>query len=346
MASSMRAEKSRWSTERSQRTPPRAAARLAIRSDCPRPAGSPGAENSRRHRTSATRSTIPLVAPSKSRPFARCATVEPRTSATASCQARCLRRASDRQSQTSRRPNASATTRAPSGMPGGRTPPTIWKRSAASGVRAETIPTKPTKAAPAAIRLAGWSRRVRIPVSIGRAALLLQQDPVELVLLVGLEDREHPVAGVERRGANGDLRRIPVHDGDQAGAVREVQLVDPLADRGGLRVDLDLVDEQVLLLQLEEVDQVLLRHLVLDERHDRGGRADRRADVEHVEVALVARVVHARDQLRDAVLLLRELADHEVVLVVAGDREDEIGGPLDPRGLEDVELGRIAVVHV
>ena len=69
-------------------------------------------------------------------------------------------------------------------------------------------------------------------------------------------------------------------------------------------------------------------------------------DPEHVEVRLVARVVDARDHLRDAVLLLRELADDEVVLVVAGDREHEVGGALDPGRLEDVELGRVAVVDV
>ena len=47
-------------------------------------------------------------------------------------------------------------------------------------------------------------------------------------------------------------------------------------------------------------------------------------DPEQVEVLLVARVVHARDDLRHAVALAGELADDQVVLVVAGDREDEL----------------------
>ena len=62
----------------------------------------------------------------------------------------------------------------------------------------------------------------------------------------------------------------------------------------------------------------MLRHLVLDQGHQAARRRDRRRDPEQVEVRLVARVVHARDHLRHAVLLLRHLADDQVVLVVAG----------------------------
>ena len=64
----------------------------------------------------------------------------PRTSTmtvTASCHARCRRRASDRASQTSAIPNASAPTRAAVGIPGGSTPWTIRNRSAYSGVSDE-----------------------------------------------------------------------------------------------------------------------------------------------------------------------------------------------------------------
>ena len=57
---------------------------------------------------------------------------------------------------------------------------------------------------------------------------------------------------------------------------------------------------------------------------------DGRRDPEQVEVRLVARVVHARDHLLDAVLLARDLADHDVVLVVAGDRETMSGGRAMP----------------
>ena len=69
-------------------------------------------------------------------------------------------------------------------------------------------------------------------------------------------------------------------------------------------------------------------------------------DAQQVEMRLVARVVHARDHLRDAVLLARDLADDHVVLVVAGEREHDVGRPRDPRPLEDEELGRVAALHL
>ena len=53
-------------------------------------------------------------------------------------------------------------------------------------------------------------------------------------------------------------------------------------------------------------------------------------DPEQIEVLLVARVVDARDRLADAVGLLRDLRDHEVVLVVARHGEEELGGRAIP----------------
>ena len=43
------------------------------------------------------------------------------------------------------------------------------------------------------------------------------------------------------------------------------------------------------------------------------------------------------------VLLLGDLADEHVVLVVAGDRDHEVGA-LDAGALEDPQLGRVAVL--
>ena len=45
---------------------------------------------------------------------------------------------------------------------------------------------------------------------------------------------------------------------------------------------------------------------------------------------LVSRVVDPRDHLLDPVLLLGELADDDVVLVVAGDGDHDVGRTLDP----------------
>ena len=57
---------------------------------------------------------------------------------------------------------------------------------------------------------------------------------------------------------------------------------------------------------------------------------------------LVPGIVHARDHLRHLVALFRDLPDDEVVLVVAGDGEDEVRRPRDARPLEHEELSGIA----
>ena len=90
----------------------------------------------------------------------------------------------------------------------------------------------------------------------------------------------------------------------------------------------------------------MLGHLVLDQGHDRRGRRHGRRDAEQVEVRLVARVVHARDRRLDAVAVARELADDDVVLVVARDRDDDVGRPLDAGALEHEELGGVTAVHL
>ena len=106
---------------------------------------------------------------------------------------------------------------------------------------------------------------------------------------------------------------------------------EPLAGRRRVAVDLELDDLEVLLAELEQVDDPVLGHLVLDEAEDVRGGADGLRDPEQVEVLLVARVVDARDDLRDAVALARELADDQVVLVVAGHGEDELRRPARSR---------------
>src|SRR5919198_53858 len=61
---------------------------------------------------------------------------------------------------------------------------------------------------------------------------------------------------------------------------------------------------------------------------------------------LVARVVHARDRLRHAVALLGDLTDDQVVLVVSGQGDDEVGRAADAGALEHVELGRVALLDL
>ena len=85
---------------------------------------------------------------------------------------------------------------------------------------------------------------------------------------------------------------------------------------------------------------------MLDQRHDRPGGRDGRRDAEQVEVRLVARVVDPGDHFRDAVLLAAELADHDVVLVVPGCGDEQVGRALDPGALEHEHLGRVAADHL
>ena len=60
-------------------------------------------------------------------------------------------------------------------------------------------------------------------------------------------------------------------------------------------------------------------------------------------MVVVARVVDARDDPLAQVLLLGDLANEHVVLVVAGDRDHEVGA-LDAGALEHPQLGGVAVL--
>ena len=116
---------------------------------------------------------------------------------------------------------------------------------------------------------------------------------------------------------------------------------DALARGRSLGRHLQLDDLQPLAPQLEQLHEAVLRHLVLDEAEEARRRAQRPVDAEQIEVLLVPRVVDACDHLRHLVAVLRDLGDHDVVLVVPGDREHDVGRPGDPGALEDVDLGRV-----
>jgi hypothetical protein len=126
----------------------------------------------------------------------------------------------------------------------------------------------------------------------------------------------------------------------------KVQLVDSLPGARRAALDQDLDDLEVFVAQLEQMDELVLRHFVLDEAEDIRGCANGLGDAQQLEVGLVAGIVHTRDHLGHVVPLARDLADDEVVLVVAGDAQDEVGGPGDPGLLEHVQLGRVAEQHL
>ena len=107
--------------------------------------------------------------------------------------------------------------------------------------------------------------------------------------------------------------------------------------------DLELDDLQVLLFKREQLDEPVLGHLVLNQTKNEVGRGDRRLDPEQLEMLKVAWVVHTGDDPLAAVFLLGDLADEDVVLVVPGHGDHEIGA-LDPGAFEDPQLGRVAVL--
>src|SRR5204862_1714138 len=132
--------------------------------------------------------------------------------------------------------------------------------------------------------------------------------------------------------------------GDDEAALGQRDVTDLLAHGGGVSGDLELDDLEALFFECQEVHEAVARHLVLDQAQDQIRRRDGRLDAEQPEVVVVARVVDAGDDAIAEVLLLGDLADEHVVLVVACDRDHEVGA-LDARALEHPQLGRVAVLH-
>ena len=83
---------------------------------------------------------------------------------------------------------------------------------------------------------------------------------------------------------------------------------------------------------------------MLDQAQDQVGGRDGRLDTEHLEMRQVAGVVDARDDALHAVLLLGDLADQDVVLIVAGDGDHKVGA-LDARPLQNPQLTRIPILN-
>ena len=86
-----------------------------------------------------------------------------------------------------------------------------------------------------------------------------------------------------------------------------------------------------------------LRHLVLDQAQDQVGGRDGRLDARAARSAGGCAGCCSGRHALDAVLLARHLADQDVVLVVAGDGDHEVGA-LDAGALEHPQLGAVAVL--
>src|SRR3954453_2367843 len=166
----------------------------------------------------------------------------------------------------------------------------------------------------------------------------------DLVLEPGVEHEQDLVAGLHNRVGERHEARAVAQDRDHERALGHADVLDHLPGRRRSGQHLDLDDLEPLLGQVEQVQQADARDLVLDQAQDQVGRRHRRLHAEQLEVLQVARVVAARDHAVDAVLLARDLADKDVVLVVAGHRDHEVSA-LDPGALEHPQLRAVAVLN-
>src|SRR4051794_33970887 len=185
------------------------------------------------------------------------------------------------------------------------------------------------------VRESGLSRK--------SAEVVAHETGGDVVLDARIEDHQDLVAGLDDGVRLGHETRAAAQYGDHERALRQPDLLDRLAGGGRVVGDHELDDLQPLLGQVEQVHEAVARHLVLDQAQDEVRRADRGLDAEQLEVVEVAGVVDAGDDPLAEVLLLGHLADEEVVLVVARDRDHEVGA-LDPRALEHPQLGGVAVL--
>src|SRR5262249_6823152 len=123
--------------------------------------------------------------------------------------------------------------------------------------------------AAAAKNVASIPAKVPSPGPVGsRLYLVLKKDVAELVFLARLQNRQHLVTGLELRRADRDLRPAVAHDRDEPRALRQTELLDRLPGARRALVDLHFDDLEVLLAELEQVDEIVLRHLVLYEPED------------------------------------------------------------------------------
>src|SRR5829696_1229742 len=184
---------------------------------------------------------------------------------------------------------------------------------------------------------------ISAPTSRSATGAVRDEEAGDVLLEARVEHDQHLVAGLDHAvGLRHEAGAVAQHR-DHERAVRQAQVCDALVGRAAALADDKLDDLEPLLGQVEEVDEPVARHLVLDQAQDQVGRGDGRLDPEQLEVRQVARVVAAGDDPLAQVLLLRDLADQQVVLVVARHRHDEVGA-LDPGALEHPQLGRVAVL--
>src|SRR6266487_254940 len=155
-------------------------------------------------------------------------------------------------------------------------------------------------------------------------------------------DSEDFITGLQRVAAAAGKDLVAAHDRDDDGAVGEVQFVGAPADGGGVLVQGDLDEGDAAVLGSQQRDDVLDADGGVQQPGENRRGGDGGIDTPVLgEQPRVLGIVDPGDDPGDAVGVLGEQAHHEVVLVVAGGRDDGVDG-LEAGSIQHGGLARVA----
>src|SRR5688572_30763232 len=166
------------------------------------------------------------------------------------------------------------------------------------------------------------------------------EQPAQLVLLVLVRHRDDVVARQQLGSRVGHDQVCSSGDGGDRGVRWQLDLGDgAVSDGRGLR-NLGVDDRQIL-MEAHEMDERALGYRLLDQVEDVVGLANGDVDPQHPKEMFILWIVDAGNRSRNAKLLACNLADHEVVLVLAGHRDYDVGARGARRGLRSC-LGAVS----
>src|SRR5256886_13070465 len=189
-------------------------------------------------------------------------------------------------------------------------PTTPWRRSAFARPSATVdLPTPPLPA----------------PTATTRRKVLADEGRADLALGRCCREDGHAVADLKPCVVVGVQELALAEDACYKGAARKSQAVDGLARGRRARCHVGLDHFDVRAGERHDRHEAARGKLLLDDVHEHAGRGDRLVDPERLEHDLVLGVVHARDHAWRMAVQLRQLADDEVLRIVAGHRDERIG---------------------
>src|SRR6266550_7774525 len=195
-------------------------------------------------------------------------------------------------------------------------PTAPWRRSAWARPSATVdLPTPPLPAPTATTR---------------RNLALADEGLADLALGRGRREDDYAVADLKPCVVVGVQEFALAEDACYKGAARKSQAVNGFARGRRARSHVGLDHFDVRAGERHDRHEAARRKLLLDDVHEHASRGDRLVDAERLEDDLVLGIVHACDHTRRMTVQLRQLADDEVLRVVAGHGNQRIG-PLAAR---------------